>query len=252
MAKQMHWLSLTVLLLVWQGAVSFEAAPPYLLPSPLDVLQTLRRIGGSGELLIALLMTLQRIVLGFAIAAVGGVGLGLLLARSNQLSATFSPMVLGLQSLPSICWFPLAILWIGLNDGAILFVTVVGALFAIAAATEAAIRTIPPGYLKAGATMGASGVRLYTRVMLPAALPSLLTGLRVGWSFAWRSLMAAELLFMNLGLGHLLNMGRELVDVAQVVAIILVILLVGLLVDRLVFARSERAMRRRWGFEAVS
>jgi NitT/TauT family transport system permease protein len=174
------------------------------------------------------------------------------LARFPRLSAVASPAVMGLQALPSICWYPLAVLWLGLNEWAILFVTAIGTLFAVASATEAAIRTIPPAYPRAAATMGAKGWRLYTRVIFPAALPTLLTGMRVGWSFAWRSLMAAEMLFMNLGLGQLLGMGRELADAAQVVAVILVILALGLAVDRLCFARLERTVRARWGFEAAA
>jgi len=244
--------AVAALLLLWQGVVALGVWPPYLFPAPADVLATVVRLTAGGEMLTALRVTVGRMVFGFSLSAVGGLLLGMALARWTRFSAVASPAVLGLQALPSICWFPLAILWIGLNEGAILFVTVIGALFAVAAATEAAVRTIPPSYLRASATMGARGWRLYTRVILPAALPQLLTGLRVGWSFAWRSLMAAELLFMNMGLGHLLGMGRELADAAQVVAVILTILLLGLLVDRLVFARSERAVRRRWGFESAA
>lgn len=240
------------LLLLWQGLAALGLWPPYLFPSPADVGVTLGRVGANGELATALLVTLRRILLGYGSATLLGLGLGLLMARSKTLSSVAGPAVLGLQAMPSICWFPLAILWIGLNEGAILFVTAIGTLFAVASATEAAIRTIPPSYLRAAATMGARGWRLYLRVMLPAALPTLLTGLRVGWSFAWRSLMAAEMLFMNLGLGHLLGMGRELADAAQVMAVILVILVLGLVVDRLVFARYEQAVRRRWGFEQAA
>jgi NitT/TauT family transport system permease protein len=240
------------LVLLWQGLAALGLWPPYLFPGPADVATTLGRVGANGELVTALLVTLRRILLGYGAATLMGLGLGLLLARSRTLSAVAGPAVLGLQAMPSICWFPLAILWIGLNEGAILFVTAIGTLFAVAAATEAAIRTIPPAYVRAASTMGAKGWRLYWRVVLPAALPTLLTGLRVGWSFAWRSLMAAEMLFMNLGLGHLLGMGRELADAAQVVAVILVILGLGLLVDRLVFAQAEQAVRRRWGFEQAA
>lgn len=242
---------LVAFLLLWQAVAWSGLWPQYLFPSPLTVARTLWDLTASGTLLLAVLVTLRRILVGFGLAAVGGVLLGFGLARSQRLSAAFGPVVLGLQGMPSICWFPLAILWIGLNEGAILFVTTVGALFAIAATTESAIRNIPPGYLRAAATMGAKGPRLYTRVILPASMPTLLTGLRVGWSFAWRSLMAAELLFMNLGLGFLLEMGRNLADAAQVVAVILVILILGLVVDRLVFARAERAVRQRWGFESA-
>lgn len=241
-----------LVLLVWVGVTASGRWPPYLMPSPWAVGAALVRLGADGELGAAVLRTLQRILLGYGLAACGGMALGLLVARWERLSEAISPLVQGLQALPSICWFPLAILWFGLSEGAILFVTSAGTLFAIAAATEGAIRNLPPGYLRAAATMGARGSRLYSRVIFPAALPSLLTGLRVGWSFAWRSLMAAELLFMNLGLGHLLNMGRELADAAQVVAVILVILSLGLLVDWVIFARWERAIRLRWGLEAAA
>lgn len=236
------------LLLLWQGVVWLAIWPPFLFPGPVEVAATMGRIALSGELATAVWVTFRRIAMGFLLAGGAGLLLGAALARFQRLAAVLSPMVMGLQAMPSICWFPLAILWFGLNESAILFVTIIGALFAVATTTEAAFRTIPPQYLRAAATMGAKGWRLYWQVMLPAALPTLLTGLRTGWSFAWRSLMAAELLFMSLGLGHLLGVGRELVDAALVVAVILVVLLFGLAVDRLLFARTEAAVRQRWGF----
>ena len=238
--------------LAWQGLSSLHLWPPYLFPSPVDVAATLARLAANGELLYATLKTVWRIALGFGIAAVGGILLGILLSRYRRVSELFGPLAQGLQGMPSICWFPLAILWFGLTERAIHFVTIAGALFAVATATEAALRSIPQTYVRAATTMGARGARLYMRVILPAALPQLLIGLRAGWSFGWRSLMAAELLFMNLGLGHLLNMGRDLADAAQVVAVILVILVIGLVVDRLLFARTERTVRRRWGFETAA
>jgi NitT/TauT family transport system permease protein len=243
---------LVLIVLAWQGLSSLHLWPPYLFPSPVDVAFTLVRLAANGELLYATVRTVGRIVLGFGIAAGGGILLGIALGRYRRLSEMLGPLAQGLQGMPSICWFPLAILWFGLTERAIHFVTIAGALFAVATATEAALRSIPQTYVRAATTMGARGARLYLRVILPAALPQLLIGLRAGWSFGWRSLMAAELLFMNLGLGHLLNMGRDLADAAQVVAIILVILVVGLVVDRLLFARTERAVRRRWGFEAAA
>lgn len=249
---RLQWVGVVAMLLAWQGVASLRLWPDYLLPAPAAVARTLWRLTASGALLGGLLTTLGRLALGYLIAAVAGLALGLLLARSNRLSEAVGPVVLGLQALPSICWFPLAILWVGLNEGAILFVTVVGTLFAVISATESAIRNLPPTYVRAGVTMGAKGWRLYTRVILPAALPQILTGLRVGWSFSWRSLMSAELLFMNRGLGNLLSVGRELADAAQVVAIILVILAVGLVIDRTVFARWERRLRRRWGYERAA
>ncbi|MDB4894184.1 MAG: transporter permease protein [Firmicutes bacterium] len=253
MSKALSQVGVVVLIvLAWMAVSALHLWPPYLFPSPVDVGATLVRLTANGELLYASVRTLGRIALGFGIAAIGGMLMGIALARYRRLSELFGPIAQGLQGMPSICWFPLAILWFGLTEQAIYFVTVVGALFAIATATEAALRSIPQTYVRAATTMGARGTKLYLRVILPAALPQLLIGLRAGWSFGWRSLMAAELLFMNLGLGQLLNMGRDLADAAQVVAIILVILVIGLLVDRLLFARTERAVRRRWGFEAAA
>lgn len=242
-------ISAALLLLLWQGMAWMGSWPRYVFPWPEDVILTLWRLLTTRELAVALLHTLKRISLGFVLSATGGLLLGLCMARSRTLSDLLGPVVQGLQSMPSICWYPLAVLWIGWNEGALLFVTISGALFAIAAATESGVRNIPPGYVRAAATMGARGWQLYSRVVLPAALPSLLTGMRLGWSFAWRSLMAAELLFLNLGFGHLLAMGRDLGDAAQVMAVIVVILAVGVLVDRACFSRAERAVRRRFGYE---
>ena len=155
--------------------------------------------------------------------------------------------MLGLQVLPSICWLPLAILWFGLNEQAIQFVVVMGAFLSIAIATDSGIRNIPPIYVRAAETMGIGGFSLYRRVILPAAFPSIITGMKLGWSFAWRSLMAGELLFVSVGLGNLLQVGRELHDIAQVVAVMIMIVTIGLFFDRLIFAELEKRVRLKWG-----
>jgi len=174
--------------------------------------------------------------------------LGLAIGRVQLLDETVGSLVMGLQALPSICWLPLALLWFGLNEQAMLFVVVMGALLSITLATEAGIKNTPPLYLRAARNLGARGWRLYALVILPAALPAIITGMKLGWSFAWRSLMAAELLYVSLGLGHLLMMGRDLNDMNQVVAVMLIIIAIGLAVDRLVFAPIEVRVRERWGF----
>ncbi|BAD39860.1 ABC transporter permease [Symbiobacterium thermophilum] len=245
-------ISAGLLLVAWQALCWTGLWPRYVFPWPEDVALTLWRLLTSLELAVALTHTLKRIGLGFALSAVGGLLLGLAMARSRTLSDLLGPVVQGLQSMPSICWYPLAVLWFGWNEGALLFVTTAGALFAVAAATESGVRNIPPSYVRAATTMGARGWRLYTRVVLPAALPSLLTGLRLGWSFAWRSLMAGELLFLNLGFGHLLAMGRDLGDASQVMAVIVVILAVGMVVDRACFSRAEAAVRVRFGYDKAA
>ncbi len=178
-----------------------------------------------------------------------GTILGLCLARFRFLEETVGTLVLGLQTLPSICWLPLALLWFGLNEKAIIFVVIMGALLSVTMATESGIKGVPPLYIRAGRNMGFSGFRLFREVILPASLPAFIMGLKQGWSFAWRSLMAGELLFVSLGLGHLLMMGRELNDMNQVVAVMILVVVLGLTVDILIFSKIERAVRLRWGLE---
>jgi len=237
------------LLAVWQMLVWLGLWPEYIFPSPLGVVQTLVRGFRNGTFIVGIVTSMERILLGFGISAVVGMLLGLALGRIKLLDETVGSLVLGLQSLPSICWLPLALLWFGLNEQAILFVVVMGALLSITLATEAGVKNTPPLYLRAARNLGARGWRLYALVIFPAALPAIITGMKLGWSFAWRSLMAAELLYVSLGLGHLLMMGRDLNDMSQVVAVMLVIIAIGLVVDRLIFAPIESRVRERWGLQ---
>jgi len=218
-----------------------------LFPSPLQVAQTLWRSLLDLSLLRATGVSLRRILLGYGISLIIGIPLGLLLARVKWLEETVGSLVMGLQTLPSICWLPLALLWFGLNDRAILFVVVIGALLAVTVAVQDGVKNLPPVYQRAARTMGVRPLSLYTEVLLPASLPAILTGAKLGWSFAWRSLMAGELLFVSLGLGHMLMMGRELADMSQVVTVMLVIITLGLLTDRAIFGVVEDRVRERWG-----
>lgn len=197
--------------------------------------------------LTGMAVSVERIVIGYFISVFLGVVLGLLIGRFKILDETIGSLMLGLQVLPSICWLPLAILWFGLSEQAIQFVVVMGAFLSIAIATDSGIRNIPPIYVRAAKTMGVKGFSLYRRVILPAALPSMITGMKLGWSFAWRSLMAGELLFVSVGLGQLLQTGRELHDIAQVVAVMMMIAAIGLIFDRLIFAELEKRIRLKWG-----
>ena len=235
------------LIAIWQIAASSGLWAEYIFPSPLSVAQTLARGFQNGTFIVGIVTSLQRLLIGFGISAVIGIVSGLALGRVKLLDETFGALVLGLQTLPSICWLPLALLWFGLSETAILFVVVMGALLAITTATEAGVKNTPPLYLRAARNLGARGWKLYALVIFPAALPEIITGMKLGWSFAWRSLMAAELLYVSLGLGHLLMMGRELNDMSQVVAVMLVIIAIGLVVDRLIFAPLETRVRARWG-----
>ena len=235
------------LIALWELIGRLRIWPPYLLPSPTAVLTTLVSGFADGSMPLAIWISLRRIVIGFGLSLACGTALGMFLGRSKTLQETLGSVVLGLQVLPSICWLPLALLWFGLNERAILFIVLMGAILSITVSTEDGIRNIPPPFLRAAANMGAKGFRLYTGVIFPAALPSIITGMKLGWSFAWRSLMAGELLYVSMGLGHLLMMGRELNDMAQVLAVMVVLISIGSFFDRLVFLRLQRVVAERWG-----
>ena len=240
------------LLVAWWIVARAGIWSPLLLPSPRDVAQRLWELGKDGTLGRALGVTARRLALGYAIGVVAGLPLGFLTARFKTCSDTLGVMALGLQALPSVCWAPIALLWFGQTEGAMLFVAVMGTLWSIVIATESGIRSIPPIYVRAARTMGSRGLHTLTHVVLPATLPSVLSGMKQGWAFAWRSLMAAEIyvtILTGAGLGRLLDDGRQLSDMPQVVAIILVIVVVGLAADKALFAPAERWLRRRWGSE---
>ncbi len=236
-----------LLTVCWEIVFRLRLWDATLFPSPLQVAQTLWAGIADKSLLIATGVSLRRILLGYTISLALGIPLGVLLARVRWIEETVGSLVMGLQALPSICWLPLALLWFGLNDSAILFVVVMGALLAITIGVQDGVKNVPPVYLRAARTMGAGPRALYLEVLLPASLPAILTGAKLGWSFAWRSLMAGELLFVSMGLGHALMMGRELADMRQVIAVMLVIIALGLLTDRQIFGVLEAQVRERWG-----
>ncbi len=234
-------------LALWEILFRLNLWPDYIFPAPSEVLAALARGFGNGTYWIGILGSMRRLVQGYLIALVIGLTLGVTMAEWRWFKNTFGLLALGLQTLPSISWLPLALLWFGLNERAILFVIVMGAVLSIAQATEDGIRNTAPIYMRAARNLGARGWRLYVQVVLPAALPSIVTGMKLGWSFAWRSLMAGELLYTLPGLGNLLSMGRELNDMSQVIAVMLVIIALGVIGDQLLFGIVERRIRERWG-----
>jgi NitT/TauT family transport system permease protein len=235
------------LLTAWQIIASSGVWPAYVLPGPQAVAASLVEGVAGGVFVSAAAVSLGRLALGYGLSVVLGTGLGLLIARSRLADECFGSLVLALQCLPSVCWLPLAILWFGLNQTAVLFVVLMGALFSVTLGVASGVRTTPPLYIRAARNMGSHGWGLYTRVIIPAALPTVLSGLKQGWSFAWRSLMAGELIYHSLSLGNLLQTGRDLNDAARVVAVMVVIVTIGLVCDQAVFAPLERRMRERRG-----
>jgi NitT/TauT family transport system permease protein len=178
--------------------------------------------------------------------------LGLLVASNKFFEETLGGLLVSLQSLPSICWLPLAVLWFGLTEKAILFVVVMGSLLSVTISMETGRRQMPKIYGMAGRNLGARGFRLFFFVLLPASLPYIVNGLKQGWAFAWRSLISGEMIFVSLGLGQLLMMGRDLNDMSQVIAVMLLIIAIGYIVDGLVFQTVERRLQRKWGVEEAT
>lgn len=205
----------------------------------------------SGTLKVQTAVSLRRVIEGYAISLCIGVPLGIVLGRYQLLEDTVGALVTAFQSLPSICWLPIALLWFGLNDRAILFVVVMGSLVSIAVAVKDGVHNLPPIYVQAALTMGVTPYRMFVEVLFPASLPAILSGAKLGWSYAWRALMSGELLFASFGLGHALNMGRELGDMSQVLSVMAVIMGLGLAADKLVFGRLEAHVRNRWGLNRL-
>jgi NitT/TauT family transport system permease protein len=238
------------LLALWELAVRANFWSPVLLPAPIKVVEYLKSSAADGTLWQATYITVKRLLIGYLIGLAGGIPLGLLTARFNLLHDTIGTMALGLTTLPSVCWVPLALLWFGQSEAAMLFVVVMGTLWSVVLATDTGVRHVPPIYRRAALTMGSKGLHIWLTVILPAALPYIVSGMKQGWAFAWRSLMAAEIfvtILTGFGLGQLLHYGRELNAMDQVIAIMLVIVVIGLLADKTLFAPVERFLHRRWG-----
>jgi NitT/TauT family transport system permease protein len=236
-----------ILVLVWQAISMSDIWPNNIFPSPYEVAEDLVYTAADGSLFYGIGTSIMRLAVGLAIAIVGGVVLGIFMARVETVNQTIGSLVLGLQSIPSIAWVPLAILWFGLTDGGIIFVTAIGAIFAVTINTYTGVKNIDPHYVEAARNMGAKGSQLITNVLIPAAFPYMISGFKQGWAFAWRGVIGAELLFSFLGLGFLLNVGRQLNDVSQVIAIMLVIMMIGIAVDGFIFKKLEDKVMSRWG-----
>jgi len=239
-----------VLFALWQLASMAGLWPPYLLPPPSEVAQYLIDAFRDGTLGGAIYVTLKRLLIGYIIGVALGLPLGLMTSTSQVLQDTLGSLALGLQALPSVCWIPLALIWFGQSESAMLFVVVMGSMWSVLIATDAGARSIPPIYARAALTMGSEGFDKWTHVILPASLPFLVSGMKQGWAFAWRSLMAAEIfvtILTGFGLGQVLQYGRELNAMDQVVGVMLVIVAIGLLADKIVFSPWERFLHRRWG-----
>lgn len=249
-----RWLVATLFLftltVLWQLLSLSGIWPSYFFPSPLEVGAFFVQSISDLTLPHAIWVTLSRLCLGYAIGLIIGIPMGLLNARYQIFEDTIGVVALGLQTLPSVCWVPLALLWFGQTETAMLFIVVMGSVWSIALATDTGVRNVPPIYIKAARTLGSRGLHTWLKVILPASFPFIVSGMRQGWAFAWRSLMAAEIyvtIISGFGLGHLLHYGRELHAMEIVIGVMLVIIAIGLMIDKLIFSPIESILHKRWG-----
>ncbi|MDX3529334.1 ABC transporter permease [Streptomyces sp. ID05-39B] len=244
--------AIAVVLVIWQALITFKIVDdPAKLPSPSDVGNEFKDAWLEGRLLEYIWTSVSRGLLGFLLALAIGTPLGLLVARVKFVRAAIGPILSGLQSLPSVAWVPPAVIWLGLNNSMMYAVILLGAVPSIANGLVSGIDQVPPLFLRAGRTMGATGLKGAWHIVLPASLPGYLGGLKQGWAFSWRSLMAAEIIAsspdLGVGLGALLENGRNASSMAMVFEAIVLILFVGIAIDLLIFSPLERRVLRGRG-----
>ena len=232
---------------LWVLLAELKIWPPYLFPTPWGVGESLWAGFSDHSYWIAIAVSMRRVLIGYGISVILGMLLGLGVSSNKFLEETMGGLLVSLQSLPSICWWPLALLWFGLNQNAILFVVIMGSLLSVTMAMEDGRKQMPKIFGMAGRNLGARGFRLFWHVLLPASLPYIVSGLKQGWAFAWRSLITAEMLYVSLGLGQVLMMGRETSDMNAVIAVMVLIVAIGYVVDGIVFKSMERHLQHKWG-----
>ncbi|MFD3410321.1 ABC transporter permease [Streptomyces cyaneofuscatus] len=243
--------AVALVLILWELLVRAQVTEVYKLPPPSAVWDSATDMWLKGTLLEVVWTSVSRGLLGFLLAVAIGTPLGLLVARVRLIRAAIGPILSGLQSLPSVAWVAPAVIWLGLNDSMMYAVILLGAVPSIANGLVSGVDQVPPLFLRAGRTLGATGIRGTWHIVLPAALPGYLAGLKQGWAFSWRSLMAAEIIAsspeLGLGLGQLLENGRSNFDMPGVFLSILLILFVGIAIDLLIFSPLERWVLRSRG-----
>jgi len=233
--------------MIWEVTSRLSGLPDFMFPSLIQVFETLFSGLISGQITEAIGVSLSRILIGFSIAVILGLILGYLIWRYKLIEDTLGFLVTALQSIPSIVWFPLAIIWFGLNDFAILFIVTIGATWTMTMSATSGFKNVPILYQRVAKTLGSSGFHFIRTVIVPASIPQLLSGLRIAWAFSWRALMAGELLGAGGGLGQLLENGRALGQMDLVISVMIIIAIIGTIMDRIVFVRLERSILTKWG-----
>ncbi len=241
---------ITVFIGIWQLIYLIGIWPKISLPSPLMVAESFYELLQNNMLILSIGTTMYRLAIGFIISIVIGMAVGLAMVKFPGFGKTMGSFAIGLQSFPSIAWVPFAILLIGLNDVGILFVVVLSSIFSVMISTYSGIRNIPIIYIRAAKNMGAKGFHLFRYLMIPAATPALIGGIKQAWSFAWHALIGAEILMAaSIGIGHILLVGREFQSMSQIIASMITIFALGMIFDRIIFMKIEEKVREKWGLK---
>ncbi|WP_079709602.1 ABC transporter permease [Paraliobacillus ryukyuensis] len=236
-----------ILIGFWSFGSAVNLWSEVLFPSPLSVINSLVAGITDMTLIYDLIASFRRLAIGLSIALIIGTAIGVLIAKSKTADDTIGAMLLALQSVPSIVWLPLAIMWFGLNEKAVIFIVILGGTFVMALNIRTGIKNVSPLFIKAARTMGSSGFDLFLRVIFPASIPHVVTGTRLAWAFSWRALMAGELLSTGPGLGYTLRYASDFGDMSLVIGVMIIIGVIGAIVDQLIFQRIEKNVARRWG-----
>src|SRR6188472_4805842 len=241
-------LFIAVFIGIWQIVFLLNVWPKVALPSPAMVSSSFEGLIQDRTLIDGIAVTMYRLIIGFSISIIVGIVIGLAMVKFSGFGKTMSSFAVGLQSFPSVAWVPFAILLIGLNDFGILFVVIMSSVFSVMMSTYSGISNISPIYIRAARNMGAKGFSLFRYLMIPAATPALIIGIKQAWSFAWHALIGAEILMAAaVGIGHILLVGREFQLMDNIIASMITIFALGMLFDKVIFAKLEDKVREKWG-----
>lgn len=238
---------IVTLLVTWEVTSRFSTIPDFMFPSVTQVFETLVNGIIDGQIPVAVVQSIGRLFIGFSMAVVIGLLLGYLIWRFTLVEETLGFLITALQSIPSIVWFPLAIIWFGLNDMAILFIVTIGATWTMTISASSGFQNVSKLYQRVAKTLGSSGFHYVRTVIIPTAIPQIISGLRIAWAFSWRALMAGELLGSGGGLGQLLEVGRSLGQMDLVISVMIIIAVIGTIMDHVLFLRLERNVQMKWG-----
>lgn len=238
-----------IILILWEAAYSLNIWPDFMFPSPITVIKTLFTGIISGIYLIAFISSIKRLLIGYFIAVIMGLVLGIIITSNKTLDETVSPFILSLQSVPSVVWLPLALLWFKMGELSIIFVVVLGGIWNMIINTSTGIKNVNPAFVKAGKNLGYEGISFFTNVLIPASVPYIITGMRLAWAFCWRALMAAEIIGTGKGLGQILMWGRDLGNMSTVLSVMIIIAVTGIVTDNIIFKKIEDKIFLKWGLK---